>query len=635
MAESLFRRFYRHYILLIMLLTRLSGSIGGLLVIYYVELALSLPWSVRYHFRITAVIVVIIACTLTVFLALWETRTLRRVLPKLRRGETPPPDELTQAAHEAIVFAGRHHRHESWLVPCTTWAPVLIVLRILDNASFEMLLNISLAVFMGTSMALMATFFALEAGMRPVVRYVLDHGACLDHEALPKGRLRVRFGVCSTLIIMTTALMISTLAIERTSAMVHAAPDQAEAVRSLISHAVYITIAAVVTGVVYSQLLSNSVASRAANLVKAMESVAGGRLSARLRPTGNDEIDRLTHQFNTMVERLEHNHHTIQDLNVNLEKKVRQRTQEVEEALQELRDTQSQMTDMAHRAGMAEIATGVLHNVGNVLNSLNVSANCVEDRLRRSKLNELRRFTNQLAERRGRLREFLSADDRAEKVLDYLSRLCQTLEAEQKTADEELSCVTEKIGVIRGIISTQQSYARRVRFREQVDVARLIEEVLNLDAPLIRTHGVKVVADFQERPVLCLEKSNLVQVVENLVKNAVESMAESDSAERVLTVRLKSHGPERVRVEVADSGRGIPPENLEKIFTYGFTTKPHGSGFGLHSSALAISAIGGAIHVHSEGVGRGATFAVDLPLTAEDQSPAEPDSPALSQASAS
>jgi signal transduction histidine kinase len=244
--------------------------------------------------------------------------------------------------------------------------------------------------------------------------------------------------------------------------------------------------------------------------------------------------------------------------------------------------------------------------------------------LRRSKVHELKKFTQQLAERRGQLGEFLSAGDRAEKLLDYLAKLCEKLEGEHVEEQEELKCVAEKISVIRGIVGTQQNYARRVRFREQVDVAGLIEEVLTLDGPLIAKHGVRVVADFQDRPIAFLEKSNLVQVIENLVKNAVESMAESSSSERVLNVRLESHSPNRARVTIADTGRGIAPENRDKMFTYGFTTKTSGSGFGLHSSALAIAALGGAIHLHSDGVDRGATFTIEFPLTSDAETPAEP-----------
>jgi signal transduction histidine kinase len=94
-------------------------------------------------------------------------------------------------------------------------------------------------------------------------------------------------------------------------------------------------------------------------------------------------------------------------------------------------------------------------------------------------------------------------------------------------------------------------------------------------------------------------------------------MALSTSAERTLTVRLENYAPNRARITVADTGRGIAPEHLDKIFTYGFTTKAQGSGFGLHSSALAISALGGDMQVHSEGVDRGAVFTAEFPLTAD------------------
>ncbi|MBI3469016.1 MAG: hypothetical protein HY000_38930, partial [Planctomycetes bacterium] len=213
MAERLLRRLGHHYILVMMIATRLFGSIGGLLVIYYVELtSWEMPIQVRMHWRIASVVVVIIACALTVFLAMYETRSLRRVLRALIRGQAADPAQAVQAGREAVMFVSRHHRHEAWLVPCSTLVPVLIFLKVVDDVSATVMGNITIAVFMGISMALMSTFFAIEHCMQPVIRCLLDHGDRIDYTSLPVGNLRFRLRLCFTLIIITTAMMIGTLA---------------------------------------------------------------------------------------------------------------------------------------------------------------------------------------------------------------------------------------------------------------------------------------------------------------------------------------------------------------------------------------------------------------------------------------
>jgi C4-dicarboxylate-specific signal transduction histidine kinase len=100
----------------------------------------------------------------------------------------------------------------------------------------------------------------------------------------------------------------------------------------------------------------------------------------------------------------------------------------------------------------------------------------------------------------------------------------------------------------------------------------------------------------------------------NLVSNAKYALSSSDKEEKLLTIRIYKHSEERFRIEVADNGVGISEDNLTKIFSHGFTTKEHGHGFGLHSCALAAEEIGGSLTVHSDGVGKGATFTLELPF---------------------
>jgi two-component system, sensor histidine kinase ChiS len=1040
------RRLGRHSILAMMIGTRLSGSIGGVLVVYYVNLTLNLSGPIRNHFQAMAVGVVLAAILSTVLLALRETRHLRRALDRLSR-DVPVDAELeSQAGREAVLFARRHHLREAWLVPCVTLIPVLVVLRLVDGAPLHVLINITLAVFMGVGLALMSTFFVIDRCMKAVVRYWCDRGQTIPYDTLPVSELRALLNVCFCVIILITAMMIGTLARQRASDIVRNPRGQAEAVRSLRAHTTYITLAAVATGFVFSTILAQSVASRVGRLLQAMRRVEQGCLSERLHPTGNDEVDILTRQFNAMVAQLDQNNQTIRDLNANLELKVKRRTRqlsrskrqlqrslrqlqeydrlkteffsnvshelrtpltmilspveravakygrdvppevasmleviringsrllelisrllefskleagraklhrtaldlnqlvgelangakslaehrglrlhvacdpaipplaadvekidmvvsnllsnaikftpkggevrvetamergrvrvsvsdtgigiarpdhariferfvqidgsssrefpgtglglslakelvelhggqihleselgrgskfwfdlplveaqaaaapppapastpaaapstrfsdlvvcrpdwggddapraelppdaakvlvvddtpellallrsilsdhyrvlmardgaeglevarrespdliisdvmmpvvdgyefcrrikedpasrripfimltakaeksmliggldrgadeylvkpfdagellarvrsqlklrrlnqaldqrhaELEVTIEELQTTQARMLELAHRAGMTEIATGVIHNVGNVLNSINISATTLGGQLQSLRLAGLAKAAELLDRHAGDLHAFLTADQRGRRLPEYLAKLAETLKDDQQRMIKELDFLTDKLRDIRTIISAQQNYARKVPFRESVTLSSLIVDVLAMHSHAINKHQIAVVRDLEDLPEMHLEKLKLVQVLDNLVKNAVESMSVNESGPRTLTVRVERTGAERVRVSVSDTGRGIRREDLQKIFNYGFTTKPQGNGFGLHSAANAMAEMGGTISARSEGIDRGATFLIELPLEDEARS---------------
>ncbi len=239
--------------------------------------------------------------------------------------------------------------------------------------------------------------------MQPVVRYLLSNNVPIQFDQLPTNRLRSRLNLCFGLIILITALMIGTLAGQRAADIIEQPNNQNEAVASLRTHTSYITLAAILVGLGFSSTISQSVAARVARLVQAMKRVERGSFSEELRATGNDEIDVLTRQFNSMVQQLAQHDATIRDLNMNLERKVEERTltlrllhaeldkrnNELETALTDVKEMQSQLVEVAHRAGMTEIATGVLHNVGNVLNSVNVSLSVLNETVCRSKVTSL------------------------------------------------------------------------------------------------------------------------------------------------------------------------------------------------------------------------------------------------------
>lgn len=627
MYERLFNRFGHHYLLVMLLATRVCGSVGGVLVVYYVNLTLTLPEPMRTSFIQAAMLVVLLAVGLAMSWAFWETRHLRAVLKMLAQGERPDKDIAEEAGREAVTFAVRHHRNEAWLVPSSTLVPVTLFLLCFHTASVEVIKNISLAVFMGIGLSLMSTFFIIERSMQPVVRHLLDHGISIDFRKLPSNHLRTRLTLCFGLIILITALMIGTLAHQRAADIIHKPGNQNEAVASLRAHTSYITLTAIAVGLIFSGTISRSVTSRVDRLLQAMKLVEQGQLSQELRATGNDEIDILTRQFNSMVQQLAQHDATICDLNLNLERKVEERTlslrllhaeldqrnTELESALEDLQEMQSQLVEVAHRAGMTEIATGVLHNVGNVLNSVNVSITLLNEKVQRSKIPNVGKVAHLMNEHSCNFTE--DKNPKLQKLPQYLTLLSESLSSEQHEMDEEIRNLIEKVQHIKNIISAQQNYTRRVTFKENVDLNHLIDDLLSMHGPVISKHEIHVDRDFETLPRVTIEKSKLLQVLDNLIKNAAESMASTQRDQHVLTIRSRQQDGRAV-ISVSDSGHGIDSESLKNVFRFGYTTKSNGNGFGLHSAAIAMSEIGGSISVASEGAGQGATFTVTVPLHA-------------------
>jgi signal transduction histidine kinase len=276
-----------------------------------------------------------------------------------------------------------------------------------------------------------------------------------------------------------------------------------------------------------------------------------------------------------------------------------------------------ELVEVSRQAGMAEVATGVLHNVGNVLNSINVTATCVAESLRKSKAASLPRLAALLREQSD-LGAFLTTDPRGQQVPEYLTQLSEHIVGEQAHAQEELTELRKHIDHIKDIVTMQQGFARVAGLTEIVNVPDLVEDALRMNVSSLLRHDVKVIKEFSPVPPITVEKHKVLQIIVNLLGNAKHACEAANRDDKQVTLRVMQ-AADRVRIEVADNGVGIAPENLTRIFSHGFTTKKTGHGFGLHSGALAARELGGALKVHSAGVGQGATFTVELPLQPQEK----------------
>jgi PAS domain S-box-containing protein len=279
----------------------------------------------------------------------------------------------------------------------------------------------------------------------------------------------------------------------------------------------------------------------------------------------------------------------------------------------ELERVHKQLLVASREAGMAEVATNVLHNVGNVLNSVNVSASIVSEGIRKSKCAGLSRVAALLSEHAPDLTAFLTGP-KGRHLPVYLQELADELIAERDAASAELAVLRGNVEHIKEIVAMQQSYARRSGVTDTVDIRTLVEDSLRMNEGAFSRHGVVLVRDFQEVPQITVDKHKVLQILVNVIRNAKYACDESTSAEKRVTVRVRAEN-DTMLIAVIDTGVGIPPENLERIFSHGFTTRKDGHGFGLHSCALTAKDLGGALRCESPGPGQGATFTLTLPLT--------------------
>lgn len=304
-----------------------------------------------------------------------------------------------------------------------------------------------------------------------------------------------------------------------------------------------------------------------------------------------------------------------------LERRVKQRTQELEtqvaakeQALEELATTQSTLVEMSRAAGMAEVATGVLHNVGNVLNSVNVSCTLVVDQLRESRLPNLTRVLDLMREFESDLAYFLTEDSRGRNIPKYLNTLASTLQQEQDFMIRETQGLHDRIQHIKEIVSMQQTYGRVSGMLETLPAEQLMEDALKLNAGVLARYEIKVQGHYDPVPPITVDKHKVLQILLNLINNAKHACNDGGASEKIITLGIFNKSHDCLTMQVSDNGVGILPENLTRIFHHGFTTRVSGHGFGLHSGALTARELHGTLTAHSDGPGRGATFTLELPF---------------------
>jgi PAS domain S-box-containing protein len=283
-----------------------------------------------------------------------------------------------------------------------------------------------------------------------------------------------------------------------------------------------------------------------------------------------------------------------------------------------LKTAQEKLLETAREVGMAEVATGVLHNVGNVLNSVSVTAESIQKRVRGSKISYLSDIVGLFKEHENELGKFMTNQKRGKKIPAFLANLSIELIDEQERCLEALEELTKHVQHVGDIIQLQQSHSITKGLIEPTSIEEIIEDTLKINAEMITRNSVDIRREIPELPNLLLDRHKVLQILTNLISNAIYALSKSEIEEKTLKIQVKELKNGRLRINVCDNGIGIPKENLTRIFEHGFTTKKKGHGFGLHSTALSANELNGSIKALSDGPGKGAVFTVELPFKTQE-----------------
>lgn len=350
--------------------------------------------------------------------------------------------------------------------------------------------------------------------------------------------------------------------------------------------------------------------------------------SIRAENQNCDEIGLLICSFNEMLEQIQQREAALTEAKNKLETRVNERTAELTRSNEELKkeinehkrtqtdleEAQERLIETAHKAGMAEVAADVLHNVGNVLNSINVTTTLITKQVVNSEVSNLGKLAELINNHMGDIGKYITEDPKGKHVPVYLTEVSKCLIKEQADITDKLRILAKNVEHIKEIVSTQQSYAKISAIEVQTDIVQLIDDAIYINSAGLERHKTKLIRQLDTLPEIQTNKQKILQILVNLINNAKYAVSGNGKEEKEITIKLYQHSEDSFRIEVSDNGVGISRENLTKIFNHGFTTKTNGHGFGLHSGALAAKEMGGSLIVHSDGLGQGATFIVELPF---------------------
>ncbi len=408
--------------------------------------------------------------------------------------------------------------------------------------------------------------------------------------------------------------------------------------RAFMRDTLYIIVPVMIFVLTVSYFFQRSISNPILRLTRAVQNISRNNdYSIRFGEQVPGEVGVLGQQFDFMLDQMESKNHELTAMssqlkqsNLDLEQRVEDRTQELKEAYeqlvdenekrqrayQELEETQSQLVESSRAAGMADIATGVLHNIGNVLNSINVASQSATDEITELRFDMLERTVGLLNEKKHELGDRWIEYPKFQNLPVMLETLSGNFRSCQKNAVDELEALRENVEFVKDIVKSQQEVALKGNMVTTTRGSRLFEYALKLLSSKISS-DVTIVKRYDADGEFQVDKNKVLQILTNFIKNALEAISSFEGSTRQIELITEESKPGWIALKVRDSGCGISRKNLEKMFSFGFTTKKSGHGFGLHSAACAAKEMNGRVTVESDGEGFGACFGIEVPMSLE------------------
>ena len=300
----------------------------------------------------------------------------------------------------------------------------------------------------------------------------------------------------------------------------------------------------------------------------------------------------------------------LQKIGLLLEEQAQKRMQ----AEKEKDSLYRRLIESSRLAGNSEIATGVLHNVGNILNSVNISVGIVLDKINESRLPALIEVIKLVVQNKNDIGKYLTEDEKGKLLIPYFDQIGKYLESEYEKLKKEAGNITDKLEHIKAIIQTQQKVAAVRDLAENAPITEFIERAIQINSSAFDRHHITLEKQYLTNEEVYVDTVKFMQIMINLLSNAKYALDSVKNPEdRKIVIKVEKQSDLHFRIMVKDNGIGINKENFSKIFQFGHTTREKGHGFGLHTSALHAKEIGGQLLVHSDGVGQGAEFTLIIP----------------------
>lgn len=284
-------------------------------------------------------------------------------------------------------------------------------------------------------------------------------------------------------------------------------------------------------------------------------------------------------------------------------------------AEEELQRLNAQLIVSARRAGMADVATSVLHNVGNILNSANVSLGLLTENINDPSFNKLLSIKELLSDHLDNIGDYLTKDSKGKIIPNYLIALATKVDELNQNLKVEVTHLTDQLQHIKDITAMQKDISGVSDMNERIFVYQLIDTAIMMCDPAIESKSIKVVKDYKDNIYINSDRAKILQILVNLIQNAKESLLSlTDNRQKILRISCYMTNSNYMEITVEDNGIGISKEVIKKIYTLGFTTKKNGHGFGMHSSSLAAKELQGDLAGTSHGIDQGAAFTLTLPI---------------------